>query len=84
MVTTRHRTRHQRGPLPLRRMSAMRPIRFIGRGRRQARKLCLDADRTYMLYFSTLDGVTSHHLLVDTSELVFSDPECIPEYVYAM
>lgn len=82
MVRTR-RTPTVAAPVPLRRMSAMRPVRFTARGRRHARKLCLDDKDVYMYYYSSRDGVVTQHLCNRHVSLSFSDVTSMPEFVYA-
>ena len=70
-------------PVPLRRMSAMRPVRFTARGRRHARKLCLNDRDVYMYYYSSRDGVVMQHLCNRHTTLTFADAAAMPEFVYA-
>lgn len=61
-------------PPPLCRTSAMRRIRFTVVGRRLARRLVIPDHEEYMYYFTTVDGVTTHHFLSSSTHNVWSLP----------
>lgn len=68
-------------PVPLTRMTAMRPVHFTTRGRRLARRLCLDDRATYLLSMSD-DGVARrYHLHGRDGMRSFDGHADVPDYV---
>lgn len=61
-------------PPRLCRSSAMRRIRFTVVGRRLARRLVMPDREEYVYYFTTVDGVTTHHFISPSTRNVWSLP----------
>ncbi len=81
MLTRSIRARMRRTPTPLRRTSAMRPVRFTVQGRRLARKLCMDERICYALYLVwDREGVPTFHLSSHRDSRTFSSMADLPEF----
>ena len=72
-------------PTVLKRTSAIVPIRFTYGGRKQARKLCMEEDTLYEMYFLEHNGKTTYYLANckhrnNNSIFEFDDETQIPEH----
>ena len=71
-------------PTVLKRTSALVPIRFTAKGRSHARKLCMDENAVYAMYFLEHNGTVTYHLTHcggrDGITFMFDHESCIPEY----
>ena len=89
MVPHRYQTRtavehRHRTPPELRRMSAIRRVRFTSKGRRTARFMCLPDRDVYAFYFTiSHSGVTSYHIdNFSGDRRIFHEYEHVPDHQF--